>query len=129
MPFKLKNVWATYQWAMITLFHDMMHKDFEVFVDDMINKSKKGESNVQVLKKLFKRLKMFKLRLNLAKYSFEVKSRKLLGFVVSDRGIKVDPDKVKVIQSMSSLKIKRGEGILREVEPYCPVHILTNNNM
>jgi len=129
MPFKLKNVWATYQWAMIILFHDMMHKDFEVFVDDMINKSKKGESNVQVLKKLFKRLKMFKLRLNLSKYSFEVKSRKLLGFLVSDRGIKVDPDKVKVIQSMSSLKIKRGEGILREVEPYCPVHILTNNNM
>jgi hypothetical protein len=112
MPFKLKNVWATYQWAMIILFHDMMHKDFEVFVDDMINKSKKGESNVQVLKKLFKRLKMFKLRLNLSKYSFEVKSRKLLGFLVSDRGIKVDPDKVKVIQSMSSLKIKEVKGFL-----------------
>jgi hypothetical protein len=38
---------------------------------------------------------------------FEVKSRKLLGFMVSDRGVKVNPNKVKVIQSMSSLKTEK----------------------
>ena len=38
MPFRLKNVGATYQKAMVTLFHDMMHKEIEVYVDDMIVK-------------------------------------------------------------------------------------------
>ena len=39
MPFGLKNAGATYQIAMVTLFHDMMHKEIEVYVDDMIAKS------------------------------------------------------------------------------------------
>ena len=39
MPFGLKNVGATYQSVATTLFHDMMHKDFKVYVDDMIVKS------------------------------------------------------------------------------------------
>ena len=39
MPFGLKNVGAMYQRAMVTLFHDMMHKEIEVYVDDMIAKS------------------------------------------------------------------------------------------
>ena len=39
MPFGLKNAEATYQRATTTLFHDMMHRDVEVYVDDMIVKS------------------------------------------------------------------------------------------
>ena len=39
MPFGLKNADATYQRAMVTLFHDMIHKEIEVYVDDMIAKS------------------------------------------------------------------------------------------
>ena len=39
MPFSLKNADATYRWAMVTMFHDMMHKEIEVYVDDMIAKS------------------------------------------------------------------------------------------
>jgi hypothetical protein len=50
-----------------------------------------------------------KLRLNPTKYSFGIKSRELLGFMVNDRGIKVDPDKVKVIQSMPSTKTENEE--------------------
>jgi hypothetical protein len=42
MIFGLKNVGATYQRAMMTLFHDMMHKEIEVYVDDMIAKSREG---------------------------------------------------------------------------------------
>jgi hypothetical protein len=64
MPFGLKNVGATYQRAMVTLFHDMMHKEIEVYVDDMIAKSREGENDVQILKKLFERLRKYKLRLN-----------------------------------------------------------------
>jgi len=46
MSFGLKNVGATYQWAMVALFHDMMHKEIEVYVDDMIAKSKTEEEHL-----------------------------------------------------------------------------------
>jgi len=107
MPFGLKNVGATYQRAMVTLFHDMMHKEIEVYVDDMIAKSRDGENHVQILKKLFERLRKYRLRLNPAKCSFGVKSRKLLGFMVSDKGIEMDPDKVRAIRSMPAPKTEK----------------------
>ena len=40
MPFILKNISATYQQAVATLFHDMMHKEIEAYIDDMIAKSR-----------------------------------------------------------------------------------------
>src|SRR3954471_781185 len=52
MPFGLKNARATYQRAMTTLFHDMMHKEVEVYVDDMIAKSENEEDHIQNLTKL-----------------------------------------------------------------------------
>ncbi|PKI38870.1 hypothetical protein CRG98_040741 [Punica granatum] len=66
---------------MVTLSHDMMHKEIEVYVDDMNAKSKEGEGHLINLKRLFDHLKKYKLRLNLAKCTFDVKSGKLLGFV------------------------------------------------
>ncbi|PKI70913.1 hypothetical protein CRG98_008708, partial [Punica granatum] len=100
MPFGLKNAEATYQRAMVTLFHDMMHKKVEFYVDDMIAKSKEGEDHLVNLKRLFDRLKEYKLRLNSAKCTFGARSGKLLGFVVSERGIEVDPDIVKAIKEL-----------------------------
>ncbi|KAI6703489.1 hypothetical protein NL676_012625 [Syzygium grande] len=82
---------------MVTLFHDLMHKEIEVYVDDMIAKIRCGEDYIEALKKLFSRLREFKLRLNPAKCIFRVTSRKLLGFIVSSKGIEVDPSKVKAI--------------------------------
>jgi len=68
------------------------------------------------LKKLFERLRKYKLRLNPAKCSFGVKSGKLLGFVVSDKAIEVDLDKVKAIQSMPPPKTERDvKGFLRRL--------------
>ncbi|PKI46430.1 hypothetical protein CRG98_033182 [Punica granatum] len=107
MPFGLKNAGATYQRAMITLFHDMMHKEVEVYVDDMIAKSKEGEDHLVNQKRLFNRLREYKLRLNQAKCTFGARSGKLLGFVVSERGIEVDPDKVKAIKELPPLSTVR----------------------
>jgi DNA-binding transcriptional regulator GbsR (MarR family) len=67
MPFGLKNTEATYQRAMVILFHDMMHREVEVYVDDMLAKLKKEEDHMQVFRKLFERLHKFRLRLNLVK--------------------------------------------------------------
>jgi len=79
MLFGLKNVRATYQRAMVTLLHDMMHKEIEVYMDDMVAKSKEEESRVQILKKLLERLRKYKLRLNPAKCSFGMKSWEVVG--------------------------------------------------
>ena len=100
MPFGLKNAGITYQRAMVTLFHDMMHKEIEVYVDDMIAKSQGEDDHVVNLRKLFERLRKFQLTLNPAKCTFGATSGKLLGFVVSKKRIKIDPDKVRAIQDL-----------------------------
>jgi len=64
MPFKLKNVKATYQKAMVTLFHNMMYKEIEVYVDNMIAKSRERKNYFQNLRKLFQRLIRYQLKLN-----------------------------------------------------------------
>ncbi|PKI26364.1 hypothetical protein CRG98_048947, partial [Punica granatum] len=74
MPFGLKNAEATYQRAMVILSHDMMHKEIEIYIDDMIAKSKESEDHLVNLKRLFDRLRKYKLRLNPAKCTFGVKS-------------------------------------------------------
>ena len=76
-------------------------------MDDILAKSKKEEDHVQVLRRLFERLQKFQLKLNPAKCLFGVKTGKLLGFIVSDQGIEVDPDKAKAIQEMSAPKTEK----------------------
>ena len=100
MLFGLKNAGVTYQKAMVTLFHDMMHKEIEVYVDDMITKSQGEDDHVIKLKKLFERLRKFQLKLNPVKCTFGAISGKLLGFVVSKKGIEIDPNKVRAIQNL-----------------------------
>ena len=100
MSFGLKNTKATYQWAMVALFHDMMNKEIEVYVDDMIAKSKTEAEHLVNLQKFFERLHKYRLRLNPVKCTFGVKSGKLLDFIVSHKRIEVDPDKVKAILEM-----------------------------
>ena len=56
MPFGLKNVGATYQRAATTLFHDMMHRDVEVYVDDMIVKSQDRANHLAALQRFFERI-------------------------------------------------------------------------
>ena len=100
MPFGLKNAGATYQRMATALLHDMMHNKVEVYVDDMIMKSKDRENYTTNLRKFFERINEYKLRLNPQKCTFGVTARKLLGFLVSDRGIEVDPSKIKAILEM-----------------------------
>ena len=78
----------------------MMHNEVEVYVNDMIVKSKDRESHTMNLRKFFGRIKEYRLRLNPQKSTFEVTTRKLLGFLVGDRGIEVDPSKIKAILEM-----------------------------
>ena len=101
MPFGLKNAGATYHRAATTLFHDMMHRDVEVYVDDMIVKSRDRADHWAALERFFQRIRCFRLRLNPKKCTFGVTSGKLLGYMISERGIEVDPDKIRAILDMS----------------------------
>ncbi|KAG8481593.1 hypothetical protein CXB51_026544 [Gossypium anomalum] len=116
MPFGLKNAGATYQRAMVNLFHDMMHKDIEVYVDDMIAKSRTEKKHIEVLRRLFLRLRKFQLKLNPAKCTFGARSGKLLGFIVSEKGIEVDSDKVRAIRELPPPRSqKEVRGFLRRL--------------
>ncbi|KAA3467285.1 hypothetical protein EPI10_002310 [Gossypium australe] len=66
---------------------------YSLVVDDMIAKSRTEKEHIEVLKKLFLRLRKFQLKLNPAKRTFGAWSGKLLGFIVSERGIEVDSNK------------------------------------
>ena len=102
----MKNAGATYQRAMVALFHDMIHHEIEVYIDDMIARSQTKEEHLDHLRKLFDRLKKYRLRLNPNKFTFGVRSGKLLGFVVSGKSIEVDLAKVKAIQEMPAPRTK-----------------------
>ena len=69
-------------------------------MDDMIVKSKDREGHIPALRKFFERIRFYKLRLNPKKCTFGVTFGKLLGFMVSQRGIEVDLDKIKAIIEM-----------------------------
>ena len=100
MPFGLKNTGATYQRAMTTIFHDMMHKNMEDYVDDTLAKPKKRDTHLDDLEVILDRMEQFQLRLNPKKCAFGVTSSKLLGFIILEKGIEVDPEKVQAIVDM-----------------------------
>lgn len=107
MPFELKNARATFQRMAAALLHDMMHKKVEVYVDDMIVKSTTRGEHITNLRKFFERIKKYKLRLNPNKCTFRVTAGKLLGHMVSSRGIEVDPIKIQAILEIPPPKTKK----------------------
>ncbi|XP_070020109.1 uncharacterized protein [Nicotiana sylvestris] len=76
------------------------YQEIEVYVDDMIVKAKQQADHVGDLRMFYQRLRRYNLKLNAAKCAFGVPSRKLLGFIVSHRGIELDTSKIKAIQEL-----------------------------
>ena len=111
IPFNLKNAGATYQCAMMAIFHNMIHIDVEVYVDDILVKSRTRAEHPRALARILQRSREHSLKMNPKKCVFGVSSDKLLGFIVSKRGIEIDPNKAKVIAEMpppKNLKELRG---------------------
>ena len=92
---------------MVTLLHDMMHKEIEVYVDDMISNLCTSRDHLIDLRKLFEHLVKYRLRLNPNKCVFGASLGKLLNFIVSQRGIEVDPAIVQAIRDMPTPKIEK----------------------
>ena len=102
MPFGLKNVGATYQRLVNQMFYRQIGRNMEVYVDDILLKSKSAESHLDDLRETFNTLRKCQMRLNPTKCVFRVSSGKFLRFMVSQRGIEANPEKVKAILNMTS---------------------------
>jgi hypothetical protein len=99
LPFGLKNVGATFQWAMSYAFHDIKHI-IEPYLDDFPAHSTHRRDHIGHLRAIFLRCRFYNIRLNPHKCIFIVESGRLLNFIVSKDGIRVDPLKVKSILAL-----------------------------
>ena len=100
MPFDLKNAGSTYQRMMTKMFELQLGKNVEVYIDDMVVKSKLVSEHLTDLTNIFEILRRHKLRLNASKCSFGVELGKFLGYMMTHRGIEVNPDQIKAINSL-----------------------------
>ena len=72
MPFGLKNAGSTYQRMMTRMFESLLGKNIEIYIDDMVVKSKMMSEHLRDLQAVFEILRSYKLRLNASKCSFGV---------------------------------------------------------
>ena len=91
----------------------MIHKEMEVYINDMVVRSETFEEHCRDLEKFIERLTKFNVRLNPKKCVFTVYSCKLLGYVVSSKGIEINPDKIKAIQEMPIPKTNKNKIFFR----------------
>ncbi|GAA0170895.1 hypothetical protein LIER_25057 [Lithospermum erythrorhizon] len=93
----LKDAGATYQRAMQKVFDDILHKNVECYVEDLVVKSLKRANHPQNLRMVFERLRQNQLKMNLLKCAFGVASGKFLCFVVRRHGIEIEHEKIDAI--------------------------------
>ena len=103
MPFGLKNAGSTYQMMITNMFEPQLGKSIEVYIDNMVMKSKMVSEHVRDLENIFEILRKHKLCLNASKCSFGVGSGKFMGYMVTHQGIKVNPNQIKAINSLQPL--------------------------
>ena len=100
ISFGLKNARATYQMMMTRMFEPGLGKNIEIYIDDMVVKSKAASEHVNDLGDIFDILRRHELRLNASKCSFSVGSGKFLGYMVTHCGIEVNPDQIRAINNL-----------------------------
>ena len=86
------------------MFSHQIGRNVEVYVDDMLVKSKDEANHLDNFKEIFSTLRKYNMKLNPAKCVFAIALGKFLGFIVSQQGIETNPDKVKVIIEVKSPK-------------------------
>ena len=100
MPFGLKNARATYQRLVNRMFQKQIGASMEVYIDDMLVKSTTAELHITDLSEEFQILREYNMKLNPTKCAFGVSAGKFLGFIVNNRGIEANPDKIKAVLDM-----------------------------
>nr|MCH9869552.1 reverse transcriptase family protein [Serratia marcescens] len=107
MPFGLKNAGATFQRLVDRVFEPIRGRVVEAYVDDLVIKSKEVLGHPEAMKETFEILRQHRMKLNPSKCTFGVPAGKFLGFLVSERGIEANPDKIKAILEMKAPKNRK----------------------
>jgi hypothetical protein len=102
MSFGLKNAEATYQRAIQLCLADQLHRNVEAYMDNVIIKTRAHDEFIPSLEKTFNSLRKFRWKLYPTKCVFGVPQGKLLGFIVSHRGIEANPEKITAITDMDA---------------------------
>ena len=100
MSFGLKNAGVIYQRMMTRMFEPQLGRNIEIYIDDMVVKSKAKSEHVNDLGNIFDILRKHKLRLNASKCSFGVELGKFLGYMITHHGIEVNLDQIKAINNL-----------------------------
>lgn len=124
MPFSLKNAGATYQRLMDKVFQQQISKCMEVYMNDMVVRSRSVEEHLRDLEEVLGQVRKFDMRLNPSKCTFGVRARKFLGFMLTSRGIEANPDKCRAVLEMRSVQtvkeIQRLVGRLTSLSRFIP---------
>ena len=108
MPFGLKNVRETYQRLVTKMFRPLLDSTMEVYIDDMLVKSKLHSDHVDHLQQTFNLLREYGMKLNPLKCAFGVSADRFLGFMVTQRGIEANPAQLKSILQSPAPSSKKG---------------------
>ncbi|XP_022641636.1 uncharacterized protein LOC111242486 [Vigna radiata var. radiata] len=124
MPFGLKNAGATYQRLMDKVFQQQIGKCMEVYVDDMVVRSRSVEEHRKDLAEVLGQVRRFEMCLNPVKCTFGVRAGKFLGFMLTSRGIEANPDKCMAVLEMRSPRtvkeVQRLVGRLTSLSRFIP---------
>ncbi|GJS51265.1 reverse transcriptase domain-containing protein [Tanacetum coccineum] len=104
MPFGLKIARETYQRLVDTIFEGKMGRNLEAYMDDMVIKSKTELEMIKDVKETLLTLKKVNMKLNPKKCSFGMEEGKFLGYIVTSKGIRANPEKTKAVVNMPSPK-------------------------
>jgi hypothetical protein len=100
MSYGLKNALPTFVRAMSKTFGDLIRDKVEVYVNDIVVKTKRGSTLMEDLTPVFDKMRATRTKLNPDKCVFGISAGKLLGFLVSYRGIEANPKKIRAIEAM-----------------------------
>jgi hypothetical protein len=100
MPYRLLNALPTFARAMNITLGDLVRDIVEVYVDDIVVKTRESNSLLENLAQPFDKLRVTSMKLNPEKCVFSISAGKHLGFLVSHRGIEANPDKIQAIEAM-----------------------------
>ena len=126
MPFGLKNAGATYQRLLTKIFRPLLGSTMEVYIDDMLVKSKQRPDQAAHLQQTFDLLREYGMKLNPLKCAFGVSAGRFLGLMVTQRGIEANLKQLKAILQSSAPSSKKGPATNRPIGRswafYFPVH-------
>jgi len=100
MTFGLKNAGATYQRAMNYIFHDLIGKIVEIYIDDVVVKSKGYREYLAILRKTLECIRKHGLKMNPNKCAFGVSAGQFLGFMIHERGIEISQKTITVLTKL-----------------------------